>query len=346
MYFALLGKTPELSLLELAIVKPMINDREKSRIFFETKEDPTLFLNRLAWIIKRWKIIDEAELWSTVNWAELIWASDSKLWSHCKKSYGVKRFKLVPIEKSDEEVIESWIEVIDFDERGIGLIKWRQDIAHFAAIDFDKPVRGMQVGMMPTKLAQMLVNIAVWYTDKNPLDELTIYDPFVGFGTTSWVANWLGYHTIWSDITIPPAKQNHKRWITTKFFDSTKRITFFKHDVNDPFEQPFLKHVDAIVTEWRLGPVVNGQVVRDSALVKQNIDEIHKLYFAFLKNAQNVFKGKPIVFTIPVYLFLDRPLVEDRIQQIWNELWLHMEFIGELYKREKQLVGRRVVVVR
>ncbi|MBP7848304.1 hypothetical protein KA013_03760 [Patescibacteria group bacterium] len=63
-------------------------------------------------------------------------------------------------------------------------------------LDFEKPVRGMQIGMMPAKLTQMLVNIGVAQTGKNPGDEITVYDPFVGFGTTVWIANSLGYHTI------------------------------------------------------------------------------------------------------------------------------------------------------
>jgi DNA modification methylase len=39
-----------------------------------------------------------------------------------------------------------------------------------------------------------------------------VYDPFCGFGTTGFVANWLGHHFIGSDINITPCKENVKRW--------------------------------------------------------------------------------------------------------------------------------------
>ncbi len=34
-----------------------------------------------------------------------------------------------------------------------------QDIALYETIDFDKPVNSMNIGMMPSKLALMLINI-------------------------------------------------------------------------------------------------------------------------------------------------------------------------------------------
>lgn len=36
-----------------------------------------------------------------------------------------------------------------------------QDIALYEAIDFDKPVNSMNIGMMPSKLALMMINIGL-----------------------------------------------------------------------------------------------------------------------------------------------------------------------------------------
>ena len=41
------------------------------------------------------------------------------------------------------------------------LITGYQNIERFELIDIQKPVRGMEVGMMPAKLTQILVNIGV-----------------------------------------------------------------------------------------------------------------------------------------------------------------------------------------
>jgi hypothetical protein len=53
-----------------------------------------------------------------------------------------------------------------------------QDIPLYETIDFDKPGRSMQMGMMPAKLAHLLINIGLQGNkDKN---NILIWDPFVG----------------------------------------------------------------------------------------------------------------------------------------------------------------------
>ncbi len=346
MYFALFGKTPELSLAELEVLHPTIHAHKGAFVFFEAKDINPEALSSLAGIIKRGRVVSENELGSILQGAPLIGVSSNWLGVRCKKTYGVKRFKILIPEKSDKEVKEGWIELIELSEDRIWIIEGRQNIDRFEAIDFEKPVRGMQVGMMPAKLTQMLINIGVAHSGKKAGDEVTIYDPFVGFGTTVWIANSLWYHAIGSDINIPPAKQNHKRWMTTPYAQPKKHITLFKHDVKEPFSEPVLKHVDAIVTEWRLGSVVNGQVARDTAQVKNNITQIVDLYSVFLKNTKEMFSNVPIVITIPVYLFLDRSTIEEQITGFARDLGYDVLPIGEIYSRKWQLVGRRVVVIK
>jgi hypothetical protein len=40
-------------------------------------------------------------------------------------------------------------------------VEYYHDIARPEKIEFEKPVSGMQVGMMPVKLNQMMINMAV-----------------------------------------------------------------------------------------------------------------------------------------------------------------------------------------
>lgn len=52
-----------------------------------------------------------------------------------------------------------------------------QNIGLYEVIDFDKPVNSMKIGMMPSKLTHMMINIGLAQcSDKNT----TIYDPFIG----------------------------------------------------------------------------------------------------------------------------------------------------------------------
>lgn len=64
-----------------------------------------------------------------------------------------------------------------------------QQISLYEAIDYDKPLKGMNVGMMPSKLAHVLINIALSQHTDNPIEKPVIYDPFCGFGTTNRLAN-------------------------------------------------------------------------------------------------------------------------------------------------------------
>ena len=70
--------------------------------------------------------------------------------------------------------------------KGIELVriggKWAlvlgyQNIRLYEVIDFEKPGRSMQMGMMPAKLTHTLLNIGLSYLKEQ--DETLIYDPFV-----------------------------------------------------------------------------------------------------------------------------------------------------------------------
>ena len=67
-----------------------------------------------------------------------------------------------------------------------------QDIALYEVVDFKKPVRSMQVGMMPAKLTHQLLMIGLSYLEKKEKKSL-IFDPFCGMGTTGFIANALGF---------------------------------------------------------------------------------------------------------------------------------------------------------
>lgn len=70
--------------------------------------------------------------------------------------------------------------------KGIELVrigsKWAQVLGYqnirlYEVIDFEKPGRSMQMGMMPAKLTHTLLNIGLSYLKEQ--DETLIYDPFV-----------------------------------------------------------------------------------------------------------------------------------------------------------------------
>lgn len=372
--FAVCGNHPKLSKEERsALWATNIQEPIRSVITFDFEGD--LPEAHVWWSLKRWREIkqnDFAALFEEVNFLAI---ADDYDGMQFKRAYKLKRFKFVPINKTDKDIVEKWVELIRLDEQTEtrGLVEYYHDIARPEKIEFEKPVSGMQVGMMPVKLNQMMINMAVgrvkseeWEeesTEENTIRHsehseesseptiqkhftpswLTIYDPFCGFGTTWFVWQLSGHHFIWSDSNPTPAKQNLPR--RNEIFPESKELFFtvFKHDVTTPFTQPFLKKVDAIVSEWRLWPVINNQLThtRKENEWRDIIVDIDKVYVGFIENFHAINPDATIVITYPQRTFREEDMSLN-FQKAWRKLGYAVENIG-VYKRRKQYTGRRVI---
>ncbi len=374
MYFAILGRHPKLSLAEFALVPTTTLRRQAQIVLFETELDESSLLTLLAklWGIVKWgSVVEEKsreverkweeiegseEVKQFLTWVTLVWMNDQKLGMELKKIYGIKRFKIVEQISTDLEVKKEWKELMDLGGDKIGLVLGWQDIAHFEQVDFWKPASGMEVGMMPSKLAQILVNIGVqtlesrFQTSDSKIktqnswvnEQKTIYDPFCGFGTTGFVANRVGHHFVWSDLVITWAKENAKRWKDTALAMTEElHFTVFKHDVTEPFDHPLVKKIDVIVTEGWLWPVISRKTRESELLV--HAEKIKALYFTFLNNISAVIPQVPMVLTIPHYSRLPDAILPEIVTHAVT-LWYHIEDLG-VYSRKWQEVCRQVVVL-
>lgn len=349
MYFAVLWRHPKLSLAEFALVSTSSLRRQGEYLFFETDREESALLAQLEklWGIVKWgKVV---EMWGeTLNpslsdflaWVSIIGVNDQKIGMEIKKLYGVRRFKIVETTASDLEIKKDGKELIWLGWGKIGLVYGWQDIAHFERIDFWKPASGMEVGMMPAKLAQVLVNIGrtcVQTTDT----PVTVYDPFCGFGTTGFVANRVGANFVWSDLVITGARENAKRWQTSGDGWSTL-FTVFKHDVTTPFVHPVFQHVSVVVTEGWLGPVVSRKTREPELLV--HAQKIQELYMTFLSHISRAIPLVPIVLTIPSYARLPDAILPVLVTHAVG-LWYEIDDLG-IYSRKGQEVCRQIVVLR
>ncbi len=345
MYFWILWKTPELSLLELYMLEPSELTTSWGIAFFETNKPEKIW--QLWWLIKWWVVSDWEQLWWHLEWAKIVWVDSQELWLMMKRKYNIRRYKELDLRKSDLEVKKKWVEVRFFWKWKYWVVKGWQNIDLYSTIDFDKPAHGMQIGMMPSKLAHILLNIWCSLVEDKEKD-ITIYDPFCGFGTTNFLANYYGHHTIWSDINITPSKQNMKRRERTDKYNNERMMTFFKHDVNDSFTKPFLKEVDVVVSEGWLWPVIKSEMHKHQdqteTILKEYIPSIVDVYKIFLENSREKMLWVPLVMTIPEYLRLDHPIIADRIAEYARLIWYKVDYVWEVYQRKKQQIGRRVVL--
>ncbi len=75
-----------------------------------------------------------------------------------------------------------------------------QDIDAYAERDLEKS-RDMAVGMLPPKLAQTMINLAIGPTLVN--EKIHLYDPFCGLGTVQIESLYMGISQIYASDVSP-----------------------------------------------------------------------------------------------------------------------------------------------
>lgn len=219
-----------------------------------------------------------------------------------------------------------------------------QPFEAFGARDFGRPGRDDLSGMLPPKLALMMVNLA-----QIPLSGV-ILDPFCGSGTILTEALALGYKNLTgtdiSDKAISDTKKNLE-WVAKmsgiKYKPSD--VELFQADITDLSAK--IKHhsVDAIITESYLGKPLRGRETEEE--LRQQAEELKKLYLTSFEQFKKVLKkDSTVIFLIPRFRFKNnwitidlKPAVEKLSFKTDQLLPGHDRLI---YARPNQLVGREV----
>lgn len=175
-----------------------------------------------------------------------------------------------------------------------------QEFAEYGERDYGRPARDARSGMLPPKLAKIMINLAKSNLDYN---NLTLADPFCGSGTVLQEAVLLGIKQVWgsdlSEVAVNDAIENLE-WLKNKF----NLATVWQIKVNDAAAvSKFLKTpVDLIVAEPYLGPPLQGG--ESSEFINQNITELSKLYLIVLAELKKVLKPDGAICMVwPVFTF-------------------------------------------
>lgn len=343
MYFTVLGKNREISLAELDLVQPSnISYPKKGIIMFDTKY-PEL-LPQLWGSIKVGKVVKEKELPTLLADIKIIGIQSEANGKHLKKTTWIRRYKLVDTFHTDKEIKNTGKEIINLENGCYGIVEQYQNIELYEVVDFEKPRRSMQMGMMPAKLTQILINIWLTHiihdTQRN-INNLTIYDPFVWSWTTWMLANYLGYDFVWSDIQTKYAEQNANRWKSNKFATPAKEFIIFHHDIKETLGNKLQKKDILIVTEWRLWPIVKKTTSeQDIQKFQERVSDIYKSFFDRIKELWAV-----AVCTFPRYLWQENG-IESVLKHYANKIHLNTQSIPELYSREGQQVARKIMIIK
>ncbi|MBU0578136.1 hypothetical protein KJ742_02635 [Patescibacteria group bacterium] len=200
-----------------------------------------------------------------------------------------------------------------------------QDIDSYSERDFEKPFRDMRVGMLPPKLAQIMINLAG--------DSKTIWDPFCGGGVLVMEGLLMGRNMLGSDInpeTFEGAKKNVD-WLG-------KDADLFLHDATQPLKG---KKFDAIVCEGYLGPPQTRLQSPDR--LKPLLQELDELYVGFFNALVEInFKGS-IVIALPFFRCIGNQELDlkSTIEKIEKMGFVLNPKILK-YARHDQVVGRAI----
>ena len=175
-----------------------------------------------------------------------------------------------------------------------------QDIDDLTRRDRGLPVADAKRGMLPTKLARMMVNIALG--DRVPGDEPAIVlDPFCGTGRTLIEAMLVGADILGSDIdaTAIDASRKNLAWTAQTYHLDTYDPEQLQTVPIDKLGRLFSPNsIDAIATEPFLGPPLHR--MPSSSEREQLFDELRPSYEALLRAGQLLLKpGGRLVAVFP-----------------------------------------------
>ena len=181
------------------------------------------------------------------------------------------------------------------DELIIGKTLTVQDFAKYNLRDYGRPAPSPRSGMLPPKLAQMMINISK--IRKNQ----TLLDPFCGSGTILQEAANLGIENlIGADCdarAIDDTKKN-LAWFQDEFKIRPRFLNIFQCDARELSQKIRANSIDAIITEPYLGPPLTGW--ENIMELQENKNDLEVLYIAAFQEFFKILKpAGTIVFIFP-----------------------------------------------
>lgn len=214
-----------------------------------------------------------------------------------------------------------------------------QDIDWYAVRDYERPTRSAKVGMLPPKLAQIMVN-----TTAAP----EVYDPFCGTGVILQEALLSGRTAAGSDAApdMVQASQDNLAWLDKQ----RSNLGAWSIQEADARSVQLPAGPIAVVSEGYLGP----NMVRISTAAQLNpiIKELRELYADSLRNwATQLPTGAEVTITAPVWQMAEgwKSLgVIDLLPDLGYTLrqFAHIKSDALIYRRPNQFVGRQLLILR
>ena len=224
-----------------------------------------------------------------------------------------------------------------------------QNITALAARDQGRPKRDAFVGMLPPKLALMMVNLsgASDYSDVLPN---YILDPFCGTGVVLQEASLIGFSAYGSDLSEKMVDYSiaNMRWLSEKYTVNQSKV----------------EHGDAIEHVWDIDGTLSG-VVSETYLgqpfsappapdkLQKVVGITNEIISKFMLNlGAQIESGTPLCLAVPAWRDSSGHITH--LPLLWNieklgYEWQELESADVkhlLYYREDQVVARQLLILR
>ena len=186
----------------------------------------------------------------------------------------------------------------------VGRTLYVQDISLWSALDYEKPHRDMKIGMLPSKLARIMLNLAGLEPDDG------FWDPFCGLGTLLMQGQFLDLYSYGSDIDVNALRmaRENVEWLLKRGYVKGLKFRVFKYDIRkNPMSNKILRDIagrgkfNAIVTEGYLGKPRPRPFSTKRQVLAQWI-QVRPLYKVFLRHVSYLIDpGARVVFVVPRY---------------------------------------------
>ncbi|MBT3349453.1 hypothetical protein HN954_00705 [bacterium] len=216
-----------------------------------------------------------------------------------------------------------------------------QNLRNYVLRDRDKPFRDAKMGMLPPKLAQILINLAA------PGKTETVLDPFCGSGTICSESAIAGFRSVGSDTNsnfLDGAKKNFQ-FLAEKFRYNQNSGTFF---VREATEFPFGNYTGVIATEGWLGE--NFEKIPTPGQIAENEKKVVELWTKFFANlhGKNI---RRIALCLPCWRTNsgEKSIAEKIFAKAKNSGYTPLALFGAqntfVYARDESFVAREICVL-
>lgn len=235
----------------------------------------------------------------------------------------------------------------DGDKVHVGRTVREQDIEDYTVRDRGRPMRDARVGMLPPKLAQIMIHLGT--SGEQPLasDKPRLLDPFCGTGVVLQEAALMGYAVYGTDLSEKMIRysRDNLNWLQDKY---NIDVDWYLHEgdaTNTQWQQP----VDAVVCEGYLGPPLTR--LPDREALQTIIHDCNKIMQLFLRNiAPQIKSGTPLCLGVPAWKdgdnFYHLPFI-NKLSDLGYERrsFKHVTDTDLLYFRDDQFVARELLVL-